>query len=291
MEGIRAPEHFAGRDGYDTDFLGKVSVPLPAVPLSLARPSDATDDRPNELRYQHFSILYSAQRKSPVIAALNIDGDQTIPVRRGNNRWRKDGRIPADTQLDRDDFSDPDIDRGHMIRRAATNWGPDRATAERANDDTYHYTVASPQHEDLNQNTDTWLGLENYIMESTRTFGLRANVFTGPIFSDDDPPLGDSGARIPLNYFKVVSMLAEDGASLHATAYVLGQSEFVLQMLRQDQMADFTFGAFGTFQVGIADLEAMTGYDFGPLRDADPLGDPAAVLSLAPLQRLPQIIL
>ncbi|MEJ6404613.1 DNA/RNA non-specific endonuclease [Yoonia sp. 2307UL14-13] len=290
MDDIRPPQHFAGRDGYDRAFLGDVAVPLPMVPLNLARPSDATDDRPNELRYQHFSILYSLNRKSPVIAALNIDGSQTIPIRRRSNRWRKDGRIPTDAQLGRADFGNPDIDRGHMIRRAATNWGRDRATAEQANDDTYHYTVASPQHEDLNQNNDTWLGLENYIMESTRTFGLRANVFTGPIFSDEDPPLGDSGARLPLNYFKVVSMLAEDGASLHATSYVLGQSEFVLQMLRQDQMADFTFGAFGTFQVRIADLEAMTGYDFGALSAADPLAQ-TDVVSLSPLLDLAQITL
>ena len=280
-----------GRQGYDAGFLAEISVPLPRVSMDLIRPSDATDARPFELRYQHFSILYSAARKSPVIAALNIDGDQTIQITRRNTRWRKDGRIAADVQLGRADFADPEIDRGHMIRRAATNWGPDRPTAARANDDTYHYTVASPQHEDLNQNTETWLGLENYIMENTRTFGFRANVFTGPIFSEGDPPLGDSGARIPLNYFKVVSMLAADGASLHATAYVMGQSEFVLQMLRADQMSDFTFGAFGTFQVRIADLERMTGYDFGLLRDGDPLGDPAAVLSLSPLQTVSQIIL
>jgi len=296
---VRDAAHFAGRQGYDRDFLD-IAVPLPVIPdaLDLARPTDATDGRPFELRYQHFGILYSLAKKSPVIAALNIDGDQTMRIKRGRTRWRKDLRVPADRQLDREDYGDPDIDRGHMVRRAATNWGPDTATARQANADTYHYTVASPQHKRLNQNNATWLGLEDHIMENVRTFGFRASVFTGPIFSDDDPPLGDSGASIPLSYFKVVTMLAEDedgGMGLHATAYMLSQAEFVRQMLLDEGLeaaADqFAFGAFGTFQTRIRDLEELTGYDFGPLRDADPLNRPDALVRIRALDRLEQITL
>lgn len=287
----RDPAHFAGREGYDAGFLD-IAVALPVVPpeLDIASPSDATPARPHELRYQHFSILYSLTRKSPVIAALNIDGAQTRRIKRGRTRWRKDLRVPADGQLDRGDYADPDIDRGHMVRRAATNWGPDDETARRADQDTYHYTVASPQHKGLNQNATTWLGLEDHIMENVRTFGFRASVFTGPIFSEDDPPLGESGARIPLSYFKVVCMMAQDDGGrldLHATAYVLSQSDLVGQMLRETG-APFAFGAFGTFQLHVADLEAMTGYDFGLLRAADPLAK-EGLIRVQPLQTLEQV--
>uniref|UniRef100_A0AAN0MB50 DNA/RNA non-specific endonuclease n=1 Tax=Yoonia rhodophyticola TaxID=3137370 RepID=A0AAN0MB50_9RHOB len=134
-------------------------------------------------------------------------------------------------------------------------------------------------------------------MENTRTFGFRANVFTGPIFTDDDPPLGDSGATIPLNYFKVVTMLAEDEwdtPRLHATAYVLSQGQLIQQMLLEEGLAaaveGFTFGEYRTFQVRISDLEGMTGYDFGNLRDADPLAhEDEATLRVQAIDALAQI--
>ncbi|OAN70687.1 hypothetical protein A8B78_04335 [Jannaschia sp. EhC01] len=281
-DGRHAAEHFEGRDGYDEMFLQVAPVALPTIPdtVPLSAPTDATDKRPFELRYQHFSILYSGAKKSPVIAALNIDGSQTRTIKRSNKRWYKDLRIPADQQLSREEYGDPEIDRGHMIRRAATNWGASEEIALRSNLDSYHYTVASPQHMGLNRNPATWLGLENYIMENTRTHGFRACVFTGPVFSPDDPPLGQTGALIPLEYFKVVTMLAdsaeEDGILRpHATAYVLSQGQLIQRMLADQGFVEtaegFAFGSYRTFQVRLRDLEATTGYDFGPLRDFDPL--------------------
>lgn len=281
-DGSHGADHFEGRTGYDPDFLLVAPVPLPMIPdtIPLSAPSDATPERPHELRYQHFGILYSGALKSPVIAALNIDGAQTRPIKRSNKRWYKDLRLPADQQLGREEYGDPEIDRGHLVRRAATNWGETEEIALRANLDSYHYTVASPQHMGLNRNPATWLGLENYIMENTRTHGFRASVFTGPVFSPDNPPLGDTGAPIPLEYFKVVVMLAErpeENGILrpHATAYVLSQGQLIQRMLADQGIVEtaegFAFGAYRTFQVRIRDLETQTGYDFGALRDADPL--------------------
>lgn len=281
-DGSHDADHFEGRTGYESQFLRVVDVPLPKIPdaFDLAKPSDATTDRPHELRYTHFSILYSLARKSPVIAALNIDGEKSIPVKRSNSRWWKDLRIPAEAQLGREDYGDPAIDRGHMVRRAATNWGDSRDEAELSNIDSYHYPVASPQHAGLNRNPQTWLGLENHILENVRTHGFRANVFTGPIFGLRDPDLGDTGTRIPMEYFKVVSMLTEaddEGGilRLHATAYVLSQGHLVQKLAlregRNEAAEGFAFGEYKTFQVRIRDLEIETGYDFGALRDADPL--------------------
>jgi endonuclease G len=281
-DGRHDADHFDARDGYDPDFLQVAPVPMPIIPasMSLAVPSDATAEKPNELRYQHFGILYSADLKSPVIAALNIDGSKTRAIKRSNSRWFKDLRIPAETQLSREEYGDPAIDRGHLVRRAATNWGDTDATALRSNLDSYHYTVASPQHMGLNRRHDQWLGLENYIMENTRTHGFRTTVFTGPIFSPQDPELGDTGSPIPLQYFKVVTMLApmpeeDDILRLHSTAYVLSQGQLIQQLLMTqgdvEATEGFSFGAYRTFQVRIRDLEQMTGYDFGPLRAADPL--------------------
>ena len=272
--------HFAGRTGYDAGFLQVADVPLPVIPdaLGLAAPDDATPDRPHELRYQHFSVLYSAPKKGPVVGALNIDGSQTRALKRRNTTWTKDLRLPEAIQLDARDYGDPEIDRGHLVRRAATNWGESDTVAKQADSDSFHYTVCSPQHAGLNRNDEMWLGLEDYILTNTRTQGFRACVFAGPVFTDDDPPLGGSGAPIPLNFWKVVTMLAmgeDEVVRLHATAYVLSQGPLIADLLaakgRTEAVEGFVFGAYRTYQVRIADLAQMTGYDFGPLLDADPM--------------------
>lgn len=274
------PDFFAGRGGYDPDFLGEARVPLPVIPsdLDLARPSDATDARPHELRYEHFGVLYSARNKSPVVAAHNLDAARYRPLKRTNSTWFHDLRIPRAIQLDQGAYADAAIDRGHMVRRAETNWGDSDAEARRADLDSFHYTNASPQHAGLNRNDEMWLGLENYILTSAVTHGFRANVFSGPVFSDDDPEFGTTGAPLPLSFWKVVSMLAEDdqgGRRLHATAYLLGQGQLIQRFLAGRGLTEaaegFAFGAYRTFQIRVCDLETLTGYGFGGLAAADPM--------------------
>lgn len=273
---------FEGRTGYDPDFLRAVSVPLPTLPdrLELAAPSDATCERPHELRYQHFGVLYSTVNKGPAVTAFNLDGAQYKPIKRHNRTWFHDLRIPRDIQLDREDYGHADIDRGHMVRRLTTNWGSEEE-AKRANLDSYHYTNAAPQHKGLNRSRRLWLGLEDYVLENARTHGFRACVFTGPVYTPDDRELGNTGAPLPMHFWKVLAMLAtgeDEVIRLHATAYLLSQGQLIQQMLQRDGQTEstegFEYGEFKTFQVRVRDLETMPGmegYDFGPLRDFDPL--------------------
>ncbi len=274
------PEFFEGRTGYDPDFLLAAAVPLPRLRdgLDLAAPSDATPERPHELRYRHFSILYSAANKGPALAAFNLDGGRFRAIKRSTSTWYHDLRIPREIQLGREDYDHAQIDRGHLVRRYATNWGDSADEAQQANLDSFHYTNSSPQHARFNRSHERWLGLEDYILENSRTFGFRANVFVGPIYTPDDRELGTTGAPLPANFFKVVAMLAEGAdevVRLHATAYVLSQGEFINDFLRTlgvpETTEGFEYGAFKTFQVRIGDLEAMSGHDFGCLRDFDPL--------------------
>ncbi|WP_135503148.1 DNA/RNA non-specific endonuclease [Roseovarius aestuariivivens] len=291
---------FEGRDGYDAGFLRATKVPLPTLPaeLQLAAPSDATQDRPFELRYQHFSVLYSARNKGPALTAFNIDGAQFRHIKRHNSTWFHDLRIPREIQLDREGYGHADIDRGHMVRRLATNWGtPDEAA--RSNLDSYHYTNASPQHRSLNRSRAQWLGLEDYVLSNIRTHGFRANVFTGPVFTPEDIEMGETGAPLPAHFWKVLTMLAEgpdEVIRLHATAYMLSQGELIQQMLLQggnvESTEGFEFGEFKTFQIRISDLETMTGYDFGSLRDFDPLerlAQSEAAISPRPMVELDQL--
>jgi endonuclease G len=283
-DGAHDASHFEGRPGYDPHFLLVAEVPLPQTPaaLPLTPPSDATPSRPFELRYQNFGVLYSGAKKLPLLAALNLDGTKTRRQKRGSDKWFSDGRLPANIQLTKEDYDHPEIDRGHLIRRAATNWGDTDAQAKQANADSFHYTVAAAQHAAFNRSHALWLGLESYILESARTHGFKACVFTGPILSqdDDEPRLKETGAPIPMRFFKVVTMLAEEPDSggilrLHATGYVLSQVSFVQQLLADqgdpEAAEGFALGEFKTFQTRISDLETISGFDFGALRDADPL--------------------
>jgi len=165
-----------------------------------------------------------------------------------------------------------------MVRREDPNWDDDDAggtVAARANDDTFHYTNAAPQHSLMNQGKQLWQGLENYVLDSARTHGLRACVFTGPVARDDDPEI-TPGVLAPREFWKMVAMQDADGPVLHATAYLLSQGDLIRDLLekrrRTEAVEGFELGAYRTFQIAIRDLADATGYDFGAYLAADPLG-------------------
>ncbi|MDN2584292.1 DNA/RNA non-specific endonuclease [Aquibium sp. ELW1220] len=270
---------FAGRDGYDPRFLEAFEVPLPnaggVAGVTLARPSDASDERPHELRYTHFGILYCARNRSPVVAAANLDGERAVRFKRTADRWYYDLRIDRALQVGSEIYSQAGVDRGHMVRREDPNWG-DADTVRLANFDTFHFTNCSPQHGRFNRNLTTWRGLEDYILDNSRTHGFRACVFTGPILGDGVDAVEELGLVLPREYWKLVVMPARaDGGGLvpHATAYLLSQGELIQKLLQDrgftEAVEGFVFGAYRTFQIPIALLEKETGFDFGALRDHD----------------------
>ena len=57
------------------------------------------------------------------------------------------------------------LDRGHLVRRLDPAWGESKALAKIANDDTFHFTNCTPQHENFNQSrlAGLWGQLENAV--------------------------------------------------------------------------------------------------------------------------------
>jgi endonuclease G, mitochondrial len=276
-DGLHTPDDLAERGGFNPKFLGPdLAAPWPKLPAdieqALAKPSDATSGRQHELRYTHFGVQFSTAFKLPVVTAVNIDGENSARIKRGRDKWFFDGRIDKKFQHGQKAYKDEDIDRGHMVRREDPNWGDE---APQADADTFHYTNSAPQHSRLNQGKQLWQGLENYILNSARTHGFKACVFTGPVFTDDDPRLEEENVRVPLEFWKVVVMEDSDRNKLHATAYLLSQGQMIRKLLedrnRSEAVEGFILGAYRTFQIAIKDLETATGYDFGALKDADPL--------------------
>lgn len=263
----RKAEDYANRTGYREDFLGPdpcLHVPIPDLNAEV-REDAVTVDRKLRgisryvLDYTHFSVVMSRARKLARYTAVNIDGSQDAVVRRRNTSWRIDPRIDSDLQTDNALYHHNKLDRGHLVRRLDPVWGA-KEEALLAEEDTFHYTNASPQHAQINQKS--WLHLEDYLLFNANNRDFKLTVFTGPIFHDCDPAY--RGVQIPQSFWKVAVMVSPEGR-LHATAYKVGQAEHMDDL-------EFVLGAFETYQAPVRRIEEETGISFGSLADHDPLG-------------------
>lgn len=257
---------FPGRDGYDPDFLG-VHLPLPQ-PEPALRAKAATllaDPSQIELKYTHFSVIQHAERATPMMTAVNIDGAQFQDLER-KGTWVLDGRIAPEHQMDNDAYAKNDIDRGHMVRRKDAQWGSE---ADQAANDTFVYTNAALQHCDLNQKT--WLDVENSVLYGAVAKKEKKTVFTGPIFRDDDPSFNNHGmmkraTKIPQAFWKV-EVWNEPSKGLQAEAFVISQEDLLDQPASKVPYESMTPTKMQTFRVSMDKLEEITHIDFGDLPD------------------------
>jgi endonuclease G, mitochondrial len=263
-----SPEWYAKTKGYDPKFLGP-RVDLPK--LSQVRLKDSVllmDGSGHELKYTHFSVVMSKSRTLAFFTAVNIDGKHNEDLPRDRDVWYFDPRIERKYQMDPKVYEHPELDRGHLVRRLDPVWGK---SAKKANEETFHFTNCSPQHRKLNENT--WLHLENYILNNAKVYDLKVTVFTGPVFRDNDKVYLKKFA-IPAEFWKVVTIRKTD-RTLSATAYLQSQRNLI------SGLKDFSYGEYKTYQVPVGEIESLTGLDFGKLREHDPLsrlkGFPQAV--------------
>ncbi|MCP5304945.1 MAG: DNA/RNA non-specific endonuclease [Chromatiaceae bacterium] len=265
---VTAMESLRERNGYDPDFLGTnaLSVPLPEFGTWADDIAEVEGTADKVLRYHNFSVVQSMSRRLPLVTAVNIDGAQTVRLKR-KGKWRFDGRLDEAHQIGNALYASNPFDRGHMVRRRDPGWGPNAQAAEI---DTFHYTNCVPQHEDLNQKD--WLGLEDYVLEAAETRDFRVSVLTGPVFRDTDKRLKQgvdtADVRIPEEFWKVVAMVDVGTGQLSATGYVLSHGPMIRGLVE----SAFVYGSYKTYQVRIALIAEQTGLDFGALLQADPLG-------------------
>ncbi len=259
----RDAEFFRRVKGYEDDFLGP-AVALPR--LSAAQEADVAprlDGSGPVLEYVHFSVVMCASRRLAYFTAVNIDGRKTKTIKRDRDVWYFDPRIAREHQTGPDLYAGNDLDMGHLVRRNDPVWGRPAATA---NEDTFHFTNCAPQHKHLNRRT--WLALEDYILNNADNHDLKVSVFTGPVFRADDMTYRGE-YQLPAEFWKVVVMV-KPGRKLSATAYLQTQKNLLEDL-------EFAYGAYRTYQVPVGRIEAITGLDFGPLRDHDPLADVESV--------------
>lgn len=254
---------YKNRNGYDPNFLENV-IPLPILSDGLINDTvKLKNSNDMELKYTNFSIVMSKSRGLAFYTAVNIDGSKLEPLDRKNDVWYYDSRIEKKFQYGPELYSGNDLDRGHLVRRLDPVWGPN---FKEANEDTFHFSNCSPQHKNLNQKT--WLGLEDYILRNADVHDLKVNVFTGPIFNEND--LVYRGKYlIPSEFWKVVTIIKNDG-SISSTAYLQTQKQLIEDL-------KFAFGEYKTYQVAVTNIESFTGLDFGNLRNFDPISKRKAV--------------
>jgi endonuclease G len=291
-EAIAVDPDYADRRGYDEEFLGtdEQRVPLPTLPDDLVHVAAvdrlATGEPSFVLPYHHFSVVVNGKRRIAFFTAVNIDGASSVRLKREKDRWFADPRVPVEQQTGEEVYRDNPLDRGHLVRRLDPAWGRSRAEAKRCNDDTFHFTNCSPQHEDFNQNRTTWAGLEDYILENADNRDFRVSVLTGPVLAEDDQQF--AGVQLPRQFWKVVAMVKE-GGDLSATAYLLSQEELIKGLEIEPEA--FSYGAYRTYQVQVRRIEELTRISFGSLVDADPLARMEAAFVPAEITRYDRLVL
>lgn len=254
---------YGARPGYDPAFLGGgLAVPLPGMSARLKREAARLLGCANEveLRYLGFSTVQHARRRLPIFSAANVDFANRFAMKRPRDVWRIDPRIPADQQLGEFFYQRNRFDRGHLTRREDMEYGATRLEAlERAND-TNHFTNCAPQHDRFNRARDTWLGLEQHLLEdSLLRKEFRAILISGPVLAGDDPAW-DRFPDIPYprRFWKVAVVRTLDGTPF-AAAFLLDQSGAISQFGIEEAAP---IEPFRTFQVPVAEVEKLTGLRF-----------------------------
>jgi endonuclease G len=236
-------------------------VPLPQLSeeqrRNAAKNSDAAPGAdPTVLPYTNFSVVMNRRRQLAYYTVVNIDGAQSTDLVRDTDRWFFDSRVAESEQIGEGLYRRNALDRGHLVRRLDPVWGPN---AGRANDDTFHFTNCSPQHERFNQGQDLWQGLENYILDRADARDRKVTVFTGPVMDESDPVY--KGVRLPLAFWKIIAYVNNQGA-LASAGYVLEQGKLIEDLPGLEAAFDP-----GVFRVTLSHLRERTGLNFDYLID------------------------
>ncbi len=267
-EAVSIDPEYDNREGYDPEFLGTGQrlVPLPKLTPQLQAQAarllqPPAGGSPFELKYHHYSVVMNARRRQAFFTAVNIDGKKARQIKREKDKWFYDPRIRRDEQVGNELYASNPFDRGHLVRRLDPAWGRTVKVAKVANDDTFHWTNCSPQHEDFNQGQNLWQGVEDFLLDRATDADQKLTVLTGPVFRANDPDY--RGVRIPLEFWKVAVLVGDDG-KLVSLGFVVTQEDLIRPVV--DEAAIDTARMF---QTSVAEIEQLTGLDFGRLRSFD----------------------
>lgn len=266
-------ERVIGGDGYDVNFIGvDLDLPLPAT--QKMKDDLIGADGAAIANYTHFSLAIRKSKRMAAFVGWNMDGNITKPDSKEAS-WQIDPRIPKEYQLDNTIYRHTKFDRGHVAKREDLLWGG-KARAKRANDDSFCYTNATPQHENFNRLAPAlWKSLEDEIFRQVPVADLRIALIGGPIFSATDrqfvpsaAPAGFQPVSIPKEFFKIVAY-RDNASGVKVLAFRLSQAELVAGKLESVTAESLDLAPFEMYQVSVANIEAATGLRFPAFKPFD----------------------
>ncbi|MEO1147510.1 MAG: DNA/RNA non-specific endonuclease [Cyanobacteria bacterium J06638_22] len=253
---------------YDPEFITGHVIPLPtpnARVMALAYEGDY-------IHHSRHSLLFNKERGFAFVSAHNIDGTTLPSAQFTSRRFKNDPKIqPTSLQVDRNrgyresekhGFGPNPWDQGHLARRKSLSWG-DEEKARIAERESDMWSNIAPQHGNLHD--DAWGKIEDWMLERVENDGHRACVFTGPVFTEDDPehkngPEEDP-IRIPAGFWKVISV--ELAGAMRSAGFLVWQRDY-------DSEEPLPFAPV-LEQVRLTTIEVLTGLTFPALRRFDPL--------------------
>ena len=267
-------ERVFGGTGYDKAFIG-IDLPLPVAATTTIRNDLIGADGGRVAHYTHFSLSLRKSKRLAAYVGWNIDGEITKPDSK-EAEWQIDPRIPAEYQVDNSLYQGTRFDRGHIAKREDLLWGG-KAPAKRANDDSFCYTNATPQHEKFNRLAPAlWKSLEDEIFRQVDVAGLRISLIGGPIFAKDDlafkpsaAPAGFKPVLIPKEFFKIVAYRDAADNRVKTLAFRLSQATLIKGKLESLAAEALDLSAFEMYQVSVAEIEAATGLRMAAFRRFD----------------------
>lgn len=248
---------------YDPNFIAGESIPLP-------KPTDRVKASAYQngqfIEHSRYSLLFNRERGLAACTAHNIDGGSMPDSQHSSRSFKLDPKItPKSLQTDNErgyKGAHNPWDRGHMVRRNSMSWG-DPAKAKIAERESDFYSNISPQHSKLH--SAAWGKIEDWMLEHAEDDGGRACVFTGPVFTEDDPQIinlpGEEPLQIPAGFWKIISI--KKRGIVRSAAFLVWQRDY-------DTSDPLPFAPV-LEQVRITTIEVLTGLSFSALRNFDPL--------------------
>lgn len=253
---------------YDPNFIAGLTIPLPTPNLRVLQSAFGGD----YMHHSRHSLLFNQNRGFAFVSANNVDGSAMPSSQYTSRSFKRDPLIqPFSLQVDRDrgyresatlGLGPNPWDQGHLARRKSMSWGAeaDARIAERESD---MWSNIVPQHENLHD--DSWGRIEDWMLERVQGQQERACVFTGPVFTVDDPTHingpNEAPINIPAGFWKVISV--ELDGVMRAAGFLVWQRDY-----DSDEPLPF---APVLEQVRLTTIEVLTGLTFPALRAFDPL--------------------
>ncbi|MEI6775477.1 MAG: DNA/RNA non-specific endonuclease [Chloroflexales bacterium] len=220
--------------------------------LRLGNPSTAVHDPAQPDNYlierPQYVLSYNRDHGTPNWVSWQITENDLGDVQR-SNVFKSDATLPKDKEwyhVKTDDYTGSGYDRGHMCPSA------DRSAVQDDNDATFILTNILPQAP--NNNRGTWEQLES----DSRSWVRKGHVLYVIAGGDGESgTIADGKILVPGHTWKVIVVMPKGESDITKIT-----AETPVIAVRIPNNLNEKLGDWKTYQVTVADIEAVTGYHF-----------------------------